>query len=68
SYMIGQMDIFKLRQKAEQALGPKFNIKDFHAAILEHGALPLTILNHVIDRWIRDRQAGKPARQAMAMH
>ena len=68
SYMIGQMDIFKLRQKAEQALGPKFNIKDFHAAILEHGALPLTVLNHVIDRWIRDRQAGKPARHALAMH
>jgi uncharacterized protein (DUF885 family) len=68
SYMIGQMDIFKLRQKAEQALGPKFNIKDFHAAILEHGALPLTILNHVIDRWIRDRQAGKPARHALAVN
>ncbi len=65
SYMIGQMDIFHLRKKAEEALGPKFNIKDFHAAILEHGAMPLTILNHVIDRWIRDRLAGKPMRQSL---
>ncbi len=65
SYMIGQMDIFHLRKKAEQALGPKFNMKDFHAAILEHGAMPLTILNHVIDHWIRDRRSGKPMRQAL---
>ncbi len=67
SYMIGQMDIFHLRQKAERVLGPKFNIKDFHAAILEHGALPLTILNHVIDRWIRNRQVGKPMRHSLDM-
>jgi uncharacterized protein (DUF885 family) len=60
SYMIGQMDIFKLRDQAQRALGPKFDIKAFHAAILEHGALPLTILNHVVDRWIRNRQEGKP--------
>ncbi|MGH8295988.1 MAG: DUF885 domain-containing protein, partial [Steroidobacteraceae bacterium] len=60
SYMIGQMDILRLRRKAEQALGPKFDIRDFHAAILEHGALPLTILDQVMDRWIRSRQAGKP--------
>ena len=63
SYMVGQMDILHLRKKAEQTLGAKFNIKDFHAAILEHGAMPLTELNHVIDRWIRNRQAGKPLRR-----
>ena len=60
SYMIGQRDILELRRQAEQALGPKFDIKDFHAAILEHGAMPLTILNKVMDKWIRDRQKGKP--------
>ncbi len=63
SYMIGQMDIFHLRKQAQQALGAKFNIKEFHAAILEHGAMPLTELNHVIERWIRNRQAGKPMRR-----
>ncbi len=60
SYMIGQRDILELRTKAEQALGPRFDIKDFHAAILEHGAMPLSILNEVMYRWIRDRKAGMP--------
>ena len=63
SYMIGQMDIFHLRKQAQQALGAKFNIKQFHAAILEHGAMPLTELNDVIGRWIRNRRAGKPMRR-----
>ncbi len=60
SYRIGQRDILELRTKAEQALGPRFDIKDFHAAILEHGAMPLSILNEVMYRWIRDRKAGMP--------
>lgn len=57
SYMIGEMDILSLRAKAEKALGPNFNIKEFHAAVLEHGALPLTILNQVVDRWISQQQS-----------
>lgn len=60
SYMIGQMDILQLRGKAERALGAKFDIKDFDAAILEHGAMPLTILNKVMAHWIRDRMEGRP--------
>jgi uncharacterized protein (DUF885 family) len=57
SYMIGEMDILRLRRQARQALGSNFSIKEFHAAVLEHGALPLTILNRVIHRWIRQQQA-----------
>lgn len=67
SDMIGQMDIFHVRQKAEQALGPKMNIRDLHTLNLEHGALPLTILNHAIDRWVRNRQAGKPMRRSLGL-
>jgi uncharacterized protein (DUF885 family) len=52
SYMIGELDILRLRNKAEGALGSRFNVKSFHAAVLEHGALPLTVLDQVIDRWI----------------
>ena len=66
SYMIGQRDILALRRKAEKALGPKFDIKEFHAAILEHGAMPLTVLNRVMARWVRNRQEGKrPTRPVM---
>ena len=59
SYMIGELDIQRLRQKAEDALGSRFDIKAFHAAVLKHGALPLTVLDRVIDRWIRDQQSGR---------
>jgi uncharacterized protein (DUF885 family) len=59
SYMIGELDIQRLRQKAESELGPRFDIKAFHAALLEHGALPLTVLDQVIGRWIQDQRAGR---------
>jgi uncharacterized protein (DUF885 family) len=59
SYMIGELDIQRLRQKAEGELGSRFDIKSFHAALLEHGALPLTVLDQVVDRWIEDQRRGK---------
>ncbi|HEX6177587.1 MAG TPA: DUF885 domain-containing protein [Thermoanaerobaculia bacterium] len=52
SYKIGQMKISELRRRAEQALGSRFDIKAFHRAILEDGALPLDVLEEKIDRWI----------------
>ncbi len=60
SYMIGELEILRLRRQAEKELGPKFDIKAFHAAVLEHGGMPLNILKQVVDRWIRDTLAGKP--------
>ncbi|MBU6470401.1 MAG: DUF885 domain-containing protein [Gammaproteobacteria bacterium] len=60
SYMIGEIEIQKLRAQAEQTLGSKFDIKAFHAAVLEHGNVPLAVLQEVVDKWIQDAQAGKP--------
>jgi uncharacterized protein (DUF885 family) len=57
AYKIGQMKITELRRRAEAALGPRFDIKAFHRAILESGALPLDVLDAKIDRWIA-RQRG----------
>lgn len=65
SYMIGELDVQRLRKKAEHALGTRFNIKNFHAAVLEHGALPLTVLDQVIDRWI-DSQRQSPTEASTA--
>jgi uncharacterized protein (DUF885 family) len=59
SYMIGELDIQRLRQKAKGELGAGFDIKEFHAAVLEHGALPLTVLDQVVDRWMEDEHSGK---------
>ena len=52
AYKTGAMTIQRLRRKAEAELGPKFDIKEFHAQVLMTGALPLAILEQKIDRWI----------------
>ena len=52
SYKIGMLKIQELRRKAESALGSKFDIRGFHDTVLGGGALPLTILEKRVDRWI----------------
>jgi uncharacterized protein (DUF885 family) len=52
SYKVGELKILELRARAQAAFGDKFSIKDFHAVILENGALPLTVLDKVVDEWI----------------
>ena len=56
SYKIGMLKIQELRRKAETALGPRFDIRAFHDTVLGGGALPLTVLEKRVDRWIADRQ------------
>lgn len=51
-YKIGQMKIRELRTRAEQKLGDKFNVREFHNEVLLSGALPLDVLENKIDRWI----------------
>ncbi|NMH61345.1 DUF885 domain-containing protein [Alteromonas sp. MYP5] len=57
AYKVGALKIQELREKAESALGDKFDIKAFHAEILNTGALPLPILEEKINRWIKAQQA-----------
>ena len=52
AYKIGERDILDLRERAKAALGGKFDLKRFHDAILRDGAMPLSILNAKVDRWI----------------
>lgn len=53
AYKVGQLTIRRLRTKAESALGPKFDVRQFHARVLEDGALPMAVLEAKIDRWIK---------------
>jgi len=57
AYKTGAMTIQRLRRKAEAELGPKFDIREFHAEVLMTGALPLAILEQKIDRWIAAKKA-----------
>jgi len=52
SYKIGQLKILELRAKAEEKLGDKFNIREFHNKILDSGCLPLMVLEEKINHWI----------------
>ena len=52
SYKIGMLKIQQLRNKAETALGDQFDIRGFHDAVLGGGAMPLPILERVVDQWI----------------
>jgi uncharacterized protein (DUF885 family) len=56
SYKVGQLRIRAMRDRAEQALGTRFNVKDFHSQILLDGALPMDVLDAKIDRWIAAQQ------------
>ena len=52
AYKIGQLKILELRIKAEQELGEKYDIKDFHHEVLKRGSVPLDILDEYINEWI----------------
>jgi uncharacterized protein (DUF885 family) len=58
-YDTGALEFFALRKKAEEALGPKFDIKAFHDQLLKYGSVTLPMLREVINRWIADTGSGR---------
>jgi uncharacterized protein (DUF885 family) len=52
AYMTGALAIRDLRQRAEAALGERFDIRRFHDAVLGHGAMPLDVLDEHVEWWI----------------
>lgn len=57
AYMLGKLTILRLREKAKTALGSRFDIRQFHDAVLLGGAMPLTVLETRIDDYIKAKRA-----------
>lgn len=60
SYMIGQLKLVELREKARKALGDRFSLREYHNLILETGIVPLDLMEREVERWIRS--ASQPGR------
>ena len=54
--MVGKVSMLRLREKAKAALGPRFDIRKFHDAVLLSGSMPLTVLERVVDNYIAAHQ------------
>lgn len=52
AYKIGQLKILELRERARTTLGARFDLKAFHQVVLENGAVPLTVLERLVEEWI----------------
>ena len=56
AYMVGRLKISELRDRAQMALGPEYDVRDFHDIVLKTGAVPLDILEENVDAWIAATQ------------
>jgi uncharacterized protein (DUF885 family) len=61
AYKVGQLKILELRDAAREALGEKFDIREFHDVVLSTGAVPLSVLDHVVRAWIVTKAANAAA-------
>jgi len=68
AYKVGMMSIRAARERAQTALGPRFDadaLKAFHDVVLRAGALPLEVLDEQVDGWIRNQRRVGPAQDAV---
>ncbi len=58
SCKIGELNLRELRARAENALGPTFDLRAFHNEVLSHGSVPLDVLESAVNRWIAAQKKG----------
>ncbi len=62
AYKVGELEILALRRHAQERLGPRFDLRRFHHVVLTNGALPLTVLERLVEDWIRREEGSPPPR------
>jgi hypothetical protein len=58
AYDTGALEFVRLRRQAEEALGDRFDLREFHRAVLENGTVTLPMLRRIVERWIEAKRAG----------
>ena len=56
AYKVGMLKILELREKARTALGDQFDIRGYHELVLSNGAVPLNVLETLVDVWVAETQ------------
>lgn len=57
AYKVGMTKILELREKAQNALGAEYDVRDFHRVVLNNGSVPLNILEQLIDQYIAENKS-----------
>ena len=57
AYKVGMLKILELRDRARRTLGSKFDVREFHDAVLKNGAMPLAILEQVVDDYVTRKKS-----------
>ena len=58
AYKLGELKLRELRRKAEEKLGGRFDVREFHDVVLSQGALPLDVLQRQVNAWLERKAAG----------
>ncbi|MBT8142608.1 MAG: DUF885 domain-containing protein, partial [Gammaproteobacteria bacterium] len=55
AYKVGMLKILELREQAKKDLGDNFDIREFHDVVITNGALPLNVLEQLVNEWVASK-------------